>query len=521
MELDSRARAALNAFSKLDTTISDATKNKATYIAQAPKLPAAIETAQPSLQAFSATLTNTGIDLFLRELQLRNQDLFSRINTVAINPNSANFNALITPIYTFKNSLFEYSWTPNAEIENAISAAFSASVDAAKAVNKARKNLNETTANEAQSAATALYNANQQIETAILANRVNVSGNEIDFLAARVAAAVSEYAGLETLLSALESARTLVNSLSTASSSLNTARATTLSTLDSALSAARAGNDQGQIRTSSEASATQLSSLASALTNNGDNVTFETLKSVAAALEAAKSSISTKVTDGRALRIPAKTVVYWSEIAINHAPDLARLARRGIVGGNIAIADNENSAYSTTLKLLNSLADDKDSIALLGDVNADIANAALNNIQSLLATLLDAVENLGASLPTSMAQGTVPTVWYSPACSFLRPNSSEGTWWTSNRWKTLMFYQISSSTNTVPGTLKVNGSGSYRVVTLAAGRALAGQNRATPTSASFLEGINAHLTRDGDATAPALDFTATTPSATFNDRLAY
>jgi hypothetical protein len=543
IELDSRARAALSAYSTLDTTIVAATKTKATYTAQSSSLPAAIEAAQPSLLAFSAALNNTGIDLFHRELQLRNQDLLARINAVATNPNSANFNALITPINNLKNSLFKYSWTPNAEIENAIAAAYSASIDAATAVNKARKNLNTATAAEAQSAATVLFAANQLVESAILANRINISGSEVAFLSTRITAALSGYtgsAGLQTLVAALESAWALVSSLTTASPSLIAARATTLSTLEAALSATQTANDQNQIRSSSEAGATQVGSLANALTNNGDNVALETLKSVAATLDAAKSNIPPKFTDGRALRAPAQTVVYWSGIAINHAPDLARLARRGIVGGNIAIADNESSAYSTALKLLDGLVGEKGTLTLLDkeakDPNTDTvkqAEEALDKTRTLLDALISAAENIDAALPTSMAQGAVPTVWYSPACSFLRPNTSQGTWWTSNGWKALTFYQISSSTNTAPGTLTINkGADRYRVVALAAGRALAWQNRATLSVENFLEDDNKGFvvcegvpkkTRDGDATAPciSLDFTATTPSATFNDRLSY
>jgi hypothetical protein len=551
VELDSRARIALNAFSTLDATIVAATKTKATYTAQSSTLPAAIEAAQPSLQAFSSALSNTGIDLFHRELQLRNQDLLVRINAVAANPNSANFNALITPINNFKNSLFEYSWTPNAEIENAISAAYTASIDAATAVNKARKTNNAVAASEAQSAAMLLFAANQLVESAILANRINISGSEVDVLAARITAALAAYSGsggLPTLVAALESARTLVSGLKTESPSLKASRSTTLAALEAALTAAQAGNDQDQIRTNSENSATQLGTLANALTNNGDNVTLETLKSVAASFEAAKLSIPPKVTDGRALRIPAQTVVYWSGIAISHAPELARLARRGIVGGNIAIADNESSAYGTAARLLDGLAGENGTLALLDKAakapSADAitqANEALDNTRTLLDALISAAENIDAILPTSMAQSAVPTVWYGPACSFLRPNTSQGTWWTSNGWRALAFYQISGSTNTAPGTLTVNGAGSYRVVTLVAGSIVSINNPSPPPkyilqnrnilkSANYLEGLNADSSRDDTAISPSANFesksrqidsTVIPPVSTFNDRLAY
>ncbi|TXG96393.1 MAG: hypothetical protein E6R09_14080 [Rhodocyclaceae bacterium] len=532
IELDSRARVALSAFSTLDATIAAATRTKATYTAQSSTLPTAIETAQPSLQAFSSALANTGIDLFYRELELRNQDLLVRISAVATNPSSANFSALLTTINNFKNRLLDYSWTPNADIENAISAAYTASIDAATAVNTARKTLNSETASQAQLAAMLLFAANQQIESAILTNRINVSGGEVDALSARITSTLAGYTGntgLPNLVASLESARTLVSGLKTGSSSLNASRSTTLATLNAAISATQTGNDENQIRTNSANSVEQLGTLASALNNNGDNVALETLKSVAATFETAKQGIPAKVTDGRALRAPAQTVVYWSGIATNHAPDLAREARRGIVSGNIAVADNENSAYSTAAKLLDGLTGENGTLTLLdkaaNNANAEAlvqANAALNKTRALLDTLISAAENIDAMLPTSMAQGTVPTVWYSPTCSFLLPNTSTGSWWTANGWKALAFYQLSGATNTSTATLTVNnGADKYRVVTLMAGRALSGQSRATLSTANFLEGTNADPSRDGDAMAPTPGFTAQPPSATFNDRLSY
>ena len=94
-------------------------------------------------------------------------------------------------------------------------------------------------------------------------------------------------------------------------------------------------------------------------------------------------------------------------------------------------------------------------------------------------------------------------------------------WWSSNQWANTVFYQISGATMAQPGTLTVNGTGNYRVVTLAAGRTLAGQTRGPMNVAAFLEGINADPSRNGDANAPAAAFTSALPSATFNDRLAY
>ena len=65
------------------------------------------------------------------------------------------------------------------------------------------------------------------------------------------------------------------------------------------------------------------------------------------------------------------------------------------------------------------------------------------------------------------------------------------------------------------------GSATYRVAALTAGRALGAQNRATRTTANFLEGINADTSRDGDAKTPVTVFVNAPVSGTFNDRLGY
>jgi len=58
-------------------------------------------------------------------------------------------------------------------------------------------------------------------------------------------------------------------------------------------------------------------------------------------------------------------------------------------------------------------------------------------------------------------------------------------------------------------------------VALSAGRAIGAQNRATRTTANFLESINADVSRDGDAKTPVVVFSNAPVSGTFNDRLAY
>jgi len=148
------------------------------------------------------------------------------------------------------------------------------------------------------------------------------------------------------------------------------------------------------------------------------------------------------------------------------------------------------------------------------------ATTALNTTVNQLNTLLSSAGALDAVLDSGSAQA-FPTIWYGTTCAFLQPPSGTTSWWTANNWTTLTFYQISDRVRQASGKLQVGGSGTYRVVALSAGRALSGQNRATRTTANFLEGINADTSRDGNAQTPITGFANTPLSSTFNDRLAY
>jgi hypothetical protein len=75
--------------------------------------------------------------------------------------------------------------------------------------------------------------------------------------------------------------------------------------------------------------------------------------------------------------------------------------------------------------------------------------------------------------------------------------------------------------------LTVNGKGSYRTVTLAAGKKLPVPTLPVPCPQrllqieQYLEGINADNSRNGLALTPATGFISKPISSTFNDRLAY
>jgi hypothetical protein len=56
--------------------------------------------------------------------------------------------------------------------------------------------------------------------------------------------------------------------------------------------------------------------------------------------------------------------------------------------------------------------------------------------------------------------------------TFIKPPTGGINWWRTNNWNSLFFYQISARIRPEKGGLTVNGSGDYRTVVLAAGKAL-------------------------------------------------
>ena len=524
VDLSEKASKAKTDFTTLDATIVAVTKTAGTFATQGNILSGAIDSALPSLLALIDTLKNTGFDLFLMELQLRNPELKTRIDTATAAPTKTNFDRLITPVNRFKNNQFEYSWTQNTVVDGTISTSLSLADSAATAINAARASTLAPLTDLALADANALYDANRQIESTILGYRVNVDTAEISATATGIISALTA-TGNELLLQRLASAKTLVTSISTASVTINTARAASISTLDSAFTQASTGTDQAQIRTTAEAAASQLNALSLVLGANGDNVALETLQSVAISLATSVQNPPPDVTTARSLRDPTKTVLYWSDTAISQAADLARLARKGISSQE----DSDKSAYTAARKLMDSVDGNFGTIALLDQSrktataeNTALAQAALTKTLSNLNDLLNAATTLDNALETGIAEAAAPPIWYGQACQFLRPPSGRSTWWNTNEWKRLFFYQISDRIRPPSGVLSVNGSGNYRAVAIAASKALPViQDRNVREVKNYLEKINADNSRNGDAQSPSTRFVSETVSPTFNDRLAY
>lgn len=536
LNLNTRATQTRDAFEALDTQLRTATANSAAFSSGFSTVIAQIPGKLDTLATLQQALSDSGLDLFVMTGGDNNRWLAARIANATNTPSASTFNLLLQQDNEFKNSFLAYSSTPNAEITAALSSAAAlaniASADALAAKQDSGSTI-KTTQSLASSEALRVQ-INILISSAV-ANRYNIAAGEIAFRSQRIMLALASTSGLtldqtrNQLLPILEEARALIDGFSSGSAGLLAQRTASLNSLDAAIASTRTATDLSTLTSSAQAAAMQLTTLASILTANGENVTAESLAAAGRLLQTASGTPPTTVSGGASLRNPAQAIVYWSDVAEAQSAEVVRQARRGVS----AVNDSETSAYTASRQFLAKLDGDTGTIKALESyiaapsdtTKAAAASRSLADAVSLLANLIGRAEVLESTLESGLAQGVIPVVWYGSACKILAPPTGSSTWWTANAWNTLFFYQISDRIRPGTGRLTVNGQGGFRTVTLASGAAInpgSGlQNRSLRETRNFLEGRNTHSSRDGAAKSPAIEFENAPPSATFNDRLAY
>lgn len=402
----------------------------------------------------------------------------------------------------------------------------------------------------AQSAAAALSTALKALRDSIEASRVNVLSSTVSLWVAPLSSLQTTLQGeqnagnLSDLSAHLISTKSAVDAILTGIPKVVTSRNNTSSALANAILATQATPaNYGQIDNASTAATDALSSLAAAIAANeqvDNNVSHTSLNAVLVAYETARSNFAMQDTATPRPRqvdiVPyadrlgsaAVNVDLWVKIIADNAALIAPQAKADVLAAGIdptqaSILDS--SAYKTASDALTSVTGKNKSLQLLqayidkqSATNLASATTAIGETSALLNTLLGQASQLDTLLSGTTASAA-PIVWLASRCDFLLPNAT--TWWKDNQWANTLFYQISHPLQAMPGKLTVNGTGSHRLVAIAAGRALQTQNRNLASVANFLEAGHAHLSRDADATAPAAAFTSAPPSATFNDRLAY
>jgi hypothetical protein len=531
---------AQTAFGRLDTDIISAAANNRISATERTNLRTEAITVKANLTALQSALVDSGIDPFPGEVLAQNLVLQQRLATAAATPSAANFTALKNQA-TVLVDLFSRSTTPNPDITaaltNALNAA-AATVTAAASAAAAPTNVAQIAA--AAGAAQTLVSAGNSLRNTITASRVNLNSSEISVPTSQLStllSAVVANPGTTTaaaFAAGLTDLQGVTTSLATASSPVVTARTATLTAISNALSAAQAASDFSLIQSTASTAIAAANTLATRVAGNGDNVAKESLAAAATQYLTAQATFNAvpvppttqaaMVPYVRAVQDPAADIAYWAGIISSNATNIATLARKAPA----ASGDNTGSAYYAADQLVSGISGSGGAQALLqAYINAPTsaskqaaATAALNSTLAQADILLTSAGTLDSALDSGSAEA-LPTVWFGSACAFLQPPSGSTSWWTANNWANTTFYQISDRVRAVSGKLQVNGAGSHRVVALSAGRALGTQNRATRTTANFLEGINADTSRDGDAKSPVSVFSNAPVSATFNDRLGF
>lgn len=221
------------------------------------------------------------------------------------------------------------------------------------------------------------------------------------------------------------------------------------------------------------------------------------------------------------VRAAAVDLAFWAKIIAEQGESIVPAARSQSTDGQ-----PDDSAYRAAEDALSALNDRNGSRSLLesylkapGNARLSAASEARTATLAALDTVLQRLGGLEA-LSTAGPAAAAPMVWGAARCDFLRPGVRS--WWSENAWHDTVFYQIGQPLSAGEARLAVNGQRRYRLVAVAAGRALPGQARGPSSGiAAYLEGGNAAPSRDGSATSPATDWYLMPPSGNFNDRLAY
>lgn len=539
-KLKQSADAATGRLQPLEASLAAAIANDRISRAEGTAIRSLADGADTTLTPLPDLLVQQGIDVFPVELARRNATLGTSITAAALSSSSQ---AIL--------QLLAATTTPRTDIGPSLLAAQNAAANAVVAADDAARHPgHQARLLAAQAAANTLLAADNALLASVEASRVSILASDASSFIAPLDNLKTTLAGTPTpanaaaLLVALVATQAAVDRITTGVASVQSAIAAATNALADARSAAQASPpDYALIGTRTAAASDRMKQLAAAIAGNeqvDNNLSHTSVSAALADYEAARSSFS--AVDTASPRPVQRTITPFAQTLADAAVDLDSWAK--IISANAAIiaplakanpvaagsdpataAVLGGSAYQVAGDALASITGKKESAELLqayiASPSADNqakAIAALAETSSLVSALLDLENTLDTQLSSTTASAQ-PMLWASSRCDFLLPNSAS--WWKGNQWAGSVFYQISAPLLAAPGTLKVNAAGSYRVVAQAAGRALPGQNRGVQAASSYLEGINADNSRNGDATAPSPNFTAGPPSANFNDRLAY
>lgn len=536
-QLKQTADDTISQLQSLETTINNAIIGGRISVTEGGTIRTLASAPAATLSSLPTLLTQFGIDVFPWELTRRRSSL-GNANTAA---------ALLVETQTIRDILLATA-TPRTDIDPKLSVARNAVFLAYDSASLAASTPADTNLlNTARSAANVLLAALIDLQASVEASRVSILSSEVtDFIAPldsrNTALRNAPTPGnIAALLTALTATRTSIEQIATGVNGVIVARNTTVAALEAARLTAQANiPDYSLIDGTTTAANDALKVLALAIAANeaiDNNVSHTSLSAAINAYNSASNAFTLiDTTSPRPIQTSiapyavnlgnaAVNIDLWAKIISANASAVAPIAKAVTVSANVDPATAsalDTSAYQTAANALASISASNTALqAYIANPSADNQATAITKLAqttSLVNTLMDIATALDTQLSATTASAQA-MIWASAACDFLR--TSQNSWWNDNQWANSIFYQIAGPLKSAAGSLTVNAAGSYRLVVLAAGKAFAGQNRGTPASAQFFEGINADASRDGDATIPLPGFVALPPSATFNDRLAY
>ncbi len=479
-----------------------------------------------------AQLDASGIDIYPEELARRTKSFADSANV------------------TTATSIEEMLWSTHS-VHVDISPRLQSALDAATL---AREALQSPIQADAALKAKALTDTISCLQKVIAASRINTHYSEIAALIAPIQAALITYeqtpspvtaSALQASLTAAQANIGAVATLNPQSADCGTGATAIIGARNSAMSAllvAQQSLNQGlplpTIQSDSNAAIGKITALVTAMTVNDDNLTRTSVKAWVDAYKTQHAALPNLGRLSSTARVPyvanyqivAVNLENWAKTIANHAAELASKIKAAPISddayANVKALDG--SAYDLATEALNSsltaAAALTSAINTPTDLKKGQASDAVSELLGDASVLGNAVEQLGGSFSSSTASA-LPIIWFASQCDAFRQTAD--TWWQKGAWQDLVFYQVSNIDSTLGGNLTINDSGNHRVIAIASGRSLAALNQVRPVSpatrsiSGYLEGKNAHATRNGDATAPDKEFSALPTSAAFNDRLAY
>jgi hypothetical protein len=477
-------------------------------------------------------LTDSGLDIFLMELVDQNIALATKIDNAIEAPSQTTLGALQTQANSiFEDKLFFLTVSPNPFIEAKRKAALDLATKTKELAAIAKNDLsNQATITAALAIANELYAANEALRQTVLSSRVAISPDDVEVYGRTLNTLLQQYIAepsddnMGNLRQAATSALRPIKSTTTGSALVKPALATSTSALENLAS----NSNIADTANAANAAISALTTLTASIRQNGDNLAIEALTMDLSVLNGVRTSPPTTQSGRDDLNRILKDAKYWAGVAQDQAKVIARKAAITIASGNYA----DESVYVRANSLINRLYGPETGALTLFEkaaktptaVNLTEANKALQKTRSDLSNLISSTQTLESPLETSRPDAGALTDWQGAACTFLRPSTGGTAWWHDNQWANYSFFQISDRVRLATGKLQVNGAGTYRVVTLSAGRAIGTQPQ-TPLLrkkvGDFLEGINADPQRNDEAQNPVTTFSNAPVSPTFNDRLAY